>query len=108
MLNPANTATSSLPKGRPSKYRLDNGSPGPGIEWAPMPSTGRVEAPEHQQMPCTTSLTGLLGGYVPVTISGGGSPDFWTQFMRGEKDETTIAGIISDIDMTFGPAPSPQ
>jgi hypothetical protein len=105
------TYSSSLPKGRPVTFRLDNGSPGPGyntIEWVPMSCTGRGEAPEPQRMPCDTSSTGLLGDYVPVGISGGASPDFWTQFMLSEEDETTIAGIVSDIDMPFGPAPSPQ
>ncbi|RMZ66110.1 hypothetical protein GMOD_00005179 [Pyrenophora seminiperda CCB06] len=104
------TYSSSLPKGRPSSYRLDHGSPEPGyasIEWALVPSD-RVEALEHHEVPCTTNPTDLVGDCMPMTISDGGSPDFWAQFMRGEEDNTTIAGIMSDIDMTFNAASVPQ
>ncbi|EDU47085.1 hypothetical protein PtrSN002B_001260 [Pyrenophora tritici-repentis] len=49
-----------------------------------------------------------MGECVPVTISDSGSPDFWAQFMQAEEDDTTIAGIISDIDMTFDPTSPTQ
>ncbi|KAI8942365.1 hypothetical protein NX059_000440 [Plenodomus lindquistii] len=105
------TYSSSLPKGRPSTYRPNNGSPETSynsIEWAPMPSAGRVAVAEQQTMPCTTGATVTMGGNVPVAIMDNASPDFWTQFMQGEEGDTTIAGIISDIDMTFDTFPPPQ
>jgi hypothetical protein len=101
------TYSSSLPKGRPSTYRLGNGSPGPGysnIAWALSP-TPRVGASGPQPMPCTTSATDLLGEYAPVVGMEGGSPDFWAQFMRGEEGDTTMAGTIADIDMNLDSAP---
>jgi hypothetical protein len=101
------TYSSSLPKGRPSTYRLGNGSPGPGysnIEWAVSP-TQRVGVLPAQPIPCTTHAADLLSEYAPVAGMKGGSPDFWAQFMRGEEGDTTMAGIISDIDMNLDSAP---
>nr|BAZ95826.1 transcription factor, DNA binding domain cpaD [Curvularia pallescens] len=102
------TYSSSLPKGRPSAYRQENASPDRGynsIEWAPIPSAGQVTVAEQPTVPCTMGATEAMGGSLPVTIPDSASPDFWTQFMQGEEVDTTIPGIIPDIDMTFDPLP---